>query len=113
MGCLSKCIDMASDKPIAANAAFSFAPPTLIPQGDGAFLIKPGKPVREMTVMQAMLFLGVGRTSMYELIYAGFIPHRRPTPHKILISVDALEEFRRKTNDPEYWDGKPRPSYRK
>jgi hypothetical protein len=99
--------------PGAPSAAFSFAPPTLIPQGDGAFLVKPGKPIREMSVKQAMVFLGVGRTSMYDLLNSGMIPHRRPLPHKICIPVEALEAFRSKTDDPEYWDGKPSPSNRK
>ncbi len=90
-----------------------FSPPTVLPQSNGTFLLKPGKPIREMTVKQAMGFLGVGKTSVYTLLNSGMLPHRRPLPSKILIPVDALEAYRHKTNDPEYWDGKPRPSYRK
>lgn len=88
-----------------AQFYFSFVP-QFIAQPDGAVLVKPGKPAREVTPRQAALMLGISRSSIYELIQTGHLSHRRPLPKKILIPVESLEEHRRKTDDPEFWDNR-------
>lgn len=90
-------------KPVESQMVFTFASPSITPRGDGSFFISPGKPIREMTPNQAHKFLGICRTSIYELLECGMLPCRRPLKKKILIPVDALEDYRRKTADPEFW----------
>ena len=80
--------------------------PTISPQGDGSVIVRPGKPVAEMTVTQAARYLGVHKSSVYRLIDQGDLVARRPLRKKTLIPAGALEEWRKKTSDPEYWEGR-------
>lgn len=81
-----------------------FGPPQRIPQGDGAYLIKPGRPVEMVTVRQACEMLGLKKTAVYTLIAMGELPVECPAPKKTLIPAEAIERHRAKTRDPEYWE---------
>ena len=52
------------------------------------------------SVAEAATTLGVGKTTLYELIKAGVIP-TYPIGSKTLITAQALEDF----IDFQYWDG--------
>ncbi len=82
----------------------TYTPPTLLPQGDGSFVIRPGKPVQDLTPKQAAAYLGIAWSSIYKLLDAGKIPCRRPLRGKILISVEDCERWKSRTRDPEFWD---------
>ena len=79
--------------------------PTITPQGDGSVIVRPGKPVAEMTVTQAAKFMGCDPSSIRRLLYKGYLTARRPLRKKTLIPAVELEEWREKTKDPEFWDG--------
>jgi hypothetical protein len=77
---------------------FAFAVPVMVPQGDGSFVVKPGKPLSELTVLQFAKAYGVGRSSVYNMIEMGVIEkYRRPLPKKILIPVEELDRLIRKS----------------
>ena len=78
--------------------------PIVTPQGDGSVVIRPGKPIAEMTVTQAARFLGIHKSSVYRLIDNGSLTARRPLKKKTLIAAAVLEDWRERTKDPEYWD---------
>lgn len=80
-----------------------FIPTVMTPQGDGSYVCRPGRPVRDLTPAQVAAALGISRSAVYALVDSGRLPCRRPTRRKILISAEAVEEFRIKTRDPEYW----------
>lgn len=77
--------------------------PVMVPQGDGSVLVRPGKPVAEVTPLQASRMLQISRSAVYELLNAGVLPHRRPLRRKILIPSSAIEDWKRRTADPEFW----------
>lgn len=55
---------------------FSFAAPTVIPQGDGSYLVKPGKPVvgrKMLTVTETARELAVTEQHVQDLIEEGRI----------------------------------------
>ncbi len=82
----------------------SFGAPTLLPQGDGSFVLRPGKPLVEFSPLQFARAISVSRSTVYRLLDEWkIISYRRPSPRKILIPAEAVESFRRKTEDPEFW----------
>ena len=74
-----------------------------VPQGDGSYIVRPGKPISELTPNQAAVALGLSRSSVYRRLMEGRLKARRPGPRKILISADSVEEWRKETEDSEYW----------
>lgn len=46
-----------------------------------------------LTVAQVAQMLQVSQTVVYELIYAGKLRHFRPSPRRIRIPADALQEY--------------------
>lgn len=77
--------------------------PIMVPQGDGSVLVRPGRPVAEVTPIQAARMLQISRSAVYEMLQAGELPCRRPRRRKILIPSDAIEDWKRRTADPEFW----------
>lgn len=85
-----------------AQLYFSYARPITIPQGDGSFLVKPGKlTVRQtgdaVTPREFARLLGCSRSSVYRFLDEGLIPAahvERRTPRRILISLSALDALR-------------------
>lgn len=82
---------------------FTFQP-VVTPQGDGSFVIRPGKPVEKLSLRQAAKRAGCSRTTIYRLYDAGILKGDRPSPRKIFIFADSLEEHLKKCADAEYWD---------
>lgn len=81
---------------------FSYANPVVIPQGDGAYLVRPGKVTvrrdgdavspKEFARMQ-----GCSRSSVYRFMNEGLISMEhveRRTPRRIRIRLEALAELR-------------------
>lgn len=90
----------------AQQLSFTFSA-TVIPRGDGSFTVLPGKPVREMRPQAAAKEIGVCKTTLYEMIAAGRLETRRPSPGVIWVRVDGdrgLAAWRTKTSDPEFWE---------
>ena len=85
--------------------------PTLVPQGDGCYLIKPGKPVLariRLSVRQAGARAKVSKQTVYRLFEAGFLEGERPSPHRTLIFEDSLDAHLAHTRDQEFWDAERR-----
>lgn len=76
---------------------------TLIAQGDGSYLLKPGKPLSRLSLREAAKRTGLSRTTIYRLWDCGLVKGERPSPRKIYIFVDSLEEHLKRTQDSEYW----------
>ena len=94
----------ASDERQQLNFSFS---PTVIPQGNGDYLVRPGKPICEpieYSVKQAAKELRICLTSAYQLIYEGRLSCRRPRPRKIWIAAEDVKRFKEATRDSEFWD---------
>jgi hypothetical protein len=80
----------------AADPRFT-VPAVVIPQGDGAYLVKPGKPeveAVEVTPKEAAKFLKKGLSTIYGYLDTGAIPCRGPSPFKILIDMADMERFK-------------------
>lgn len=85
-----------------AQLYFSYAKPVAIPQGDGSFLVRPGRlTVRQdgdaVTPREFARMQGCSRSSVYRFMDEGLIPSEhveRRTPRRILISLSALEVLR-------------------
>lgn len=81
---------------------FSYANPVVIPQGDGAYLVKPGRvTVRRdgdsVSPGEFARMQGCSRSSVYRFINEGLISldHvERRTPRRIRIRLEALSELR-------------------
>lgn len=87
----------------AAPATLSFSAPVCLPQGDGSFLIKPGRPVLKITVKQAAARAGVSVWTIYRLIEGGFIEAGHPSPGRITVVSESLEKHLATARDPEFW----------
>lgn len=87
----------------AGQLSFTFAA-SVIPRGDGSYIVQPAKPVQQLTVAQAARVLGVSPSTVYRLKDSGLLHAARPSPHKILISAESLESHRCASSDPEFWD---------
>jgi excisionase family DNA binding protein len=96
--------------PPGSDAAKSFAAahvgfvPTITPQGDGSYVLRPGKPVSTLTVREAARVLNVHISSVYRLIDSGILLCERPTRGAIRIPLSAMDAHRRHAADPEFWD---------
>ena len=88
------------------QSQFTFLP-TTIPQGDGSYIVKPGKPQSKLRVKEAALLAGCSRDGIYRLIEMGMLRFERPTRNCIRVFADSLQEHLQKTRDGEFWDGKP------
>ena len=78
----------------SAGGSFAFAAPVRIPQGEGSFLIKPGKPLTRLTLKQFAAEIGVNDESVRRYIHAGIVPANlveRAGHRKYLISAAAIE----------------------
>jgi hypothetical protein len=90
--------------------AFTFQS-MVIPQGEGGYLIKPGKPVlgrRRLTVREAAAQARVSTDTIMRLYDAGFLEGERPSPRKTFIFEDSLSAHLKSTVDKEFWDAQGR-----
>jgi len=88
----------------AQDVAFS---PQLIPQGDGSFLIKPGRPLlgrRRLTVKEAAAKAGVSTDTIYRLLDEGLLEGQHPSPRRTLVFEDSLNKHLQLTEDREFWE---------
>jgi len=92
---------------MSAESKMTFQP-TVTPQGDGSFVIRPGKPVAKLTLRQAAKRAGCSRTTIYRLYNTGILKGDRPSPRKIFIFADSLEQHLTNCQDPEFWQGDAR-----
>ncbi len=76
----------------------------LVPTGGGNYKLVPQKPVAEVTPRHASRFLGVSRPTIYRILH--LLDYRRPSPGKILITMESLQRHKRATSDPEFWQQK-------
>lgn len=98
----------AKPEPSPVNIAFS---PTLIPQGDGSFLVKPGKPTigrRKLLIRQAAELAKVSEDTIRRLLDAGLIEGVQPSPRKTFIYEDSLDAHLQKSSDREFWEQRNR-----
>lgn len=92
----------------AEQFQFTFQP-TVTAQGDGSFVIRPGKPVEKLSLRQAARKTGLSRTTIYRLYDAGFIKGDRLSPRKIFIFADSLEAHLKSCREnPEFWEQEDR-----
>lgn len=85
-----------------AQLYFSYAKPVAIPQGDGSFLVRPGRlTVRQdgdaVTPREFARMQGCSRSSVYRFVNEGWIGQEhveRRTPRRIRIRLEALSELR-------------------
>lgn len=71
-------------------------PCTMLPQGDGAVLVRPGKPQELLTPREFGLRVGLSADSIYRYIGSGAIPERLVIyagKRKIYIRGEALDHF--------------------
>lgn len=71
-------------------------PSIVIPQGDGVVLVKPGRPVEVLTVLQFAKAVGYSRSAVYEKVGSPCLPERfirRTGPRLIWIRAEAVEFF--------------------
>ena len=98
-----------------SQAQFSFSP-TVIPQGDGSYLVKPDKPIigrEKISVSEAVKRFGSSKATVLRLFHSGMIEGERPSPRKTLVFVDSIERHLKASQDPEYWEEtKRRTSFR-
>lgn len=74
-----------------------YCPAQITPQGAGAFLVSPGKPVFKLTVRDFARAIGVSRSSIYRRIDDGSIPVElieAAGPRKLLIKSEAVDHFK-------------------
>lgn len=71
-------------------------PTVQIPQGDGSYLVKPGKPIQWLTVKQFAAQVGLGPDAIYRKIGSEALPESfvdYAGPRKIRIRANAVEHF--------------------
>jgi excisionase family DNA binding protein len=69
----------------------------IIPQGDGSFVVKPGKPVEWLSPAQFARQFGLDRSTIYRAIREGTIPSEFVEPigkRKYRIAAAAMEHVR-------------------
>lgn len=75
-----------------------WTPMVQIPQGDGSVLVRPGRPIERLTVLQFAQAVGfASRTSVYDRLGTDEIPEQyveRVGGRKVLIQAAAVEHFR-------------------
>ena len=92
---------------------FSFTP-VVVPQGDGSFLVKPGKPVigrKKVLIAIAAERAGVSEDTIRRLLDAGMLEGEQPSPRKTFIYEDSLDKHLQASRDREFWEGKNRQTY--
>jgi len=85
------------DDPAQPPAEVVF-PPQIIPQGEGAFIVKPGRPISTLTPKQLADQIGANRQSIYRWLAEGTLPEaltQRAGKRKILFSAAAVEVMKR------------------
>lgn len=82
--------------------SFSFTT-TMIPQGDGSFVVRPGKPQLFLTAKEVAARMRCSVWTVYTLLDDGTLPSIRPTPHKRLVPAAAFERHMESSRDPEFW----------
>lgn len=76
---------------------FSFAAAVVIPQGDGSFVVKPGRPLEWLTPAQFAAHFGLEKSAAYRAIQDGTIPAQFVEPvgkRKLRIAAAALDHVR-------------------
>jgi hypothetical protein len=84
-----------SDSPKPVQLAL-FAPMVQVAQGDGSYLVKPGKPVEWLSPRQFAAAVGLHRNTIYDYLGTEFIPERFVQPagvRKLKISAEAVAHF--------------------
>lgn len=79
------------------QGTFGFLRALVIDQGDGTFLVRPGKPVLKFTPEEFGREIGLCRNAVYQRIQDGSIPPdavEYAGPRKIFIHSTALDAFR-------------------
>ena len=74
-----------------------YCPPVAMPQGDGSFVVKPGKPVSRLTPKQFAQAVGLHRNTVYEHIGTDAIPEAfvdYAGARKIQIAAEAVAHFK-------------------
>jgi len=85
----------ATDNP--QQGTFGFLRALVIDQGDGTFLVRPGKPVLKLTPEEFGREVGLSRNAIYSRIQDGSIPQESVEyagPRKLYIHSTALDTFR-------------------
>lgn len=83
--------------------------PTIIPRGDGTFMVNPGKPIpgrEKLTVAEAAVESKLSEDTVLRLYDCGMLEGERPSPRKIFIYKDSLDAHIKRTRDREFWDSK-------
>lgn len=73
-----------------------FSPSVVIPQGDGSYLVRPGKPVEWLTVKQFAAAVGLHRNTIYDYVGTAFLPDSMVQQigcHKLRIRGEAVAHF--------------------
>jgi len=74
---------------------FNFAPPTIIPRGDGSIIVTPGKVLAMFDTDQAARSLDVSRSTIYRRLDEGCFPEaEKRGPRKILIPASDIDAYR-------------------
>lgn len=98
-------------KPIGPDAGLEkvgFTAPTVLPKGDGSYLVQPGKPAAECDSNEAARILGCSRSSISLMLdnpaAQKLIKWRWVTPKrgKRLFEVASLHTYVKSTRDPEF-----------
>lgn len=85
-------------KPTApAQPLFSFLP-TVVPQGDGSFVVRPGRPVQWVSIQQAADYLQVDDSTIRRWIAEGVLPEKITDP-----KTKAVTQVLRKRS-PKLWE---------
>lgn len=73
-----------------------FVPLVSTPQGDGSFVVRPGKPIEWLSPKQFAQAVGLHRNTIYGYIGSEFIPERFVQPagvQRLKINAAAVEHF--------------------
>lgn len=90
--------------------SFNFAP-EIIPQGNGTFLVRPGKPIpgrKKLTIAEAAEQSRLSEDTIARLYNSGILEGEKPSPRKIFIYEDALESHLKSSRDRQFWDQQDR-----
>jgi hypothetical protein len=91
-----------------------FFTPIVVPQGDGSFVVKPGKPTvgrKKLLIAAAADRAGVSEDTIRRLLDAGMLEGEQPSPRKTFVYEDSLEKHLAASRDREFWEGKNRQLY--
>jgi excisionase family DNA binding protein len=85
--------------------------PVVAPQGNGTYLVKPGKPSLgrgKLTVKEAAARARVSDDTILRLYDSGCLEGERPSPRKLFIFEDSLRAHLDAVKDKEFWERKSR-----